>query len=174
MKIPPFGYSTAEVKATLDELRVPMSMAVIRAKNPFNVGAIIRVAHSFLVKELYLIGVEPFYEKASMGMHKYENIVECPTEEAFLAQTAGRPLIALERDHATQTIWEAAMPDDAVFVMGSENDGVPEPILRACASVVAIPMYGINHSFPVTVAAGIVLTEWARRRDPRARMAPES
>jgi len=25
-------------------------------------------------------------------------------------------------------------------------------------------MYGVNHSFPVTVAAGIVMNEWARRR----------
>jgi len=25
-------------------------------------------------------------------------------------------------------------------------------------------MYGVNHSFPVAVAAGIVMAEWARRR----------
>jgi hypothetical protein len=29
--------------------------------------------------------------------------------------------------------------------------------------VVGIPMYGINHSFPVTVAAGIAMAEWTRR-----------
>jgi len=33
--------------------------------------------------------------------------------------------------------------------------------------VIAIPMYGINHSYPVAVAAGMVLCEWARRYDPR-------
>jgi hypothetical protein len=40
-------------------------------------------------------------------------------------------------------------------------------LLAAARDVVAIPMYGINHSFPVTVAVGMVLCEWARRRDPR-------
>ncbi len=30
--------------------------------------------------------------------------------------------------------------------------------------MVGIPMYGVNHSFPVAVAAGIVLSDWARRR----------
>jgi hypothetical protein len=25
-------------------------------------------------------------------------------------------------------------------------------------------MFGVNHSYPMTVAAGIALTEWARRR----------
>jgi tRNA G18 (ribose-2'-O)-methylase SpoU len=27
-------------------------------------------------------------------------------------------------------------------------------------------MYGINHSFPVTVAAGIAMAEWTRRYYP--------
>jgi tRNA G18 (ribose-2'-O)-methylase SpoU len=63
------------------------------------------------------------------------------------------------------------MPRDLVFLFGSENDGVPPKLLEACESVLAIPMYGINHSFPVTVATGMVLAEWARRRDPRARPA---
>jgi hypothetical protein len=33
-------------------------------------------------------------------------------------------------------------------------------------------MYGINHSYPVAIAAGMVLCEWARRRDPRAASGP--
>jgi tRNA G18 (ribose-2'-O)-methylase SpoU len=33
--------------------------------------------------------------------------------------------------------------------------------------VIAIPMYGINHSYPVAIAAGMTMCEWARRRDPR-------
>jgi tRNA G18 (ribose-2'-O)-methylase SpoU len=64
------------------------------------------------------------------------------------------------------------MPDDAVYLLGSEDEGVPQRLLAACAHVLAIPMYGINHSFPVSVASGMVLVEHARRRDPRARLAP--
>ena len=174
MKIPPFGYPTDEIKAELDKLRKPLSIAIVRAKNPFNIGAIIRVAHSFLVREIILIGVEPYYEKAAMGMQKYEHIVDCPDEGAFLEHVRGRPLVGVERDHATTSLWEAEMPEDAVFLLGSENDGIPQVLLDACATVLAIPMYGINHSFPVTVCAGMVLTEWARRRDPRGRLTPPS
>ena len=36
-------------------------------------------------------------------------------------------------------------------------------ILDAADQIVGIPMYGINHSFPVTVAAGIAMAEWTRR-----------
>ncbi len=166
-RVPPFEMTLEEQRRELAPLRVDMSVAVVRAKNPFNVGTIIRVAHSFLVREIYLIGTEAYYERASMGMHRYENIVQCADEDAFLEAIAARPLVSVERDAATNTIWQAEYPSDCVLLLGSENDGVPEKLLQASSQVVSIPMYGINHSFPVSVAAGMVLCEWARRRDPR-------
>jgi tRNA G18 (ribose-2'-O)-methylase SpoU len=169
VKVPPFGLSTNTIREELATLRHDLSIAVCRAKNPFNIGAIIRVAHSFLVQEIFLIGTEPYYEKAAMGMDKYETIVECPDEAAFLEKIDGRPLIGLERDHARTSIWGVEMPPRMVFLLGSENDGIPQGLLAACTNVAAIPMYGINHSYPVAIAAGMALCEWARRRDPRAR-----
>ena len=167
MKVEPFGMSIDDQRDLLEPLRAKMSVAVIRAKNPFNVGAIIRVAHSFLVKEIFLVGTEPYYERASMGMQKYENIVECADESAFLEAVAGRPIFGVERDHADTTLWQVDYPDDVVLLFGSENDGLPEVLLGACDTIIAIPMYGVNHSYPVAVASGMVLCEWARRRDPR-------
>ena len=44
------------------------------------------------------------------------------------------------------------------------DDGrLADEIVAAADLVVGIPMYGINHSFPVTVAAGIAMAEWTRR-----------
>ncbi|TKD03159.1 TrmH family RNA methyltransferase [Polyangium fumosum] len=167
MKVPAFNLSTDEIREELAPIRHPFSIAVCRAKNPFNIGAIIRTAHSFLVREIFLVGTEPWYERAAMGMAKYETIVECPDEDAFLEAVRGRPLIGVERDHARTTLWEAEMPDGLVFLFGSENDGLSDHLLAACSQVLAIPMYGINHSYPVAIAAGMVMCEWARRRDPR-------
>src|ERR1700755_3476700 len=134
MKVPPFGMPTDEIKRELGELRVDMSIAICRAKNAFNVGAIIRVAHSFLVKEIFLIGTEPYYERAAMGMHRYENIVECADEASFLERAAGRPMVGVERDHATAPLWTSALPDDMVFLFGSEDFGIPDGLLRECQS----------------------------------------
>ena len=86
--VPPFDMPRDEIRAMLDEIRHPFRVAIDRAKNPFNIGAIIRVAHSFLVREIFLIGSEPYYERASMGMQKYETIVDCPDEASFLAAIA--------------------------------------------------------------------------------------
>jgi tRNA G18 (ribose-2'-O)-methylase SpoU len=158
---------TDEIRRELDRLRGPLRIAVQRSKNPFNVGAIIRVAHSFLVREIILIGDEPYYERASMGMEKYENVLKLPDEAAFLerADRQGLAIVAIEKDHAgVQNLWGFDFPEnDPVLVFGSEIEGVTPDILAAARAVVAIPMFGINHSYPVSVAAGIVMAEWARR-----------
>lgn len=165
MKVPDFELSLDEIRRSLDAVRRPLRIAVLRSRNPFNIGAIIRVAHSFLVREIVLIGTERYYERAAMGMARYEHIVELPDEAAFLswAREGGWKLVVFEKEVATADLWRAELPDDCVMVFGSEADGVPPEIVAAAHEVVAIPMYGINHSFPVAVAAGIAMAEWTRR-----------
>jgi tRNA G18 (ribose-2'-O)-methylase SpoU len=165
MKVPGFEMPLDEVKASLEALRRPLSIAILRACNPFNVGAIIRVAHSFLVKHVVLVGDEPFYERAAMGMQRYENLVFLPDDAALCAWAAEHalPMLVFEREHARTDLWHAELPDHCLMVFGSETAGVPESLVAKADQVVAIPMYGINNSFPVTVAAGIAMAEWTRR-----------
>jgi len=162
---PPIDLPPEEVRALLDPLRNDLSIAVYNCQNAFAVGAIIRVAHSFLVREIIVIGDAPYYEKASMGMQRYENVVELPDDDAFFGHAAGRPICSVEKDHATVGLYDVpSYPDDVILVMGSERAGLPPAILERSDAVIGIPMYGVNHSFPVAVAAGIVLSDWARRR----------
>jgi tRNA G18 (ribose-2'-O)-methylase SpoU len=165
VKVPPFELPLAEIRDSLQPLRRPLRIAVLRARNPFNVGAIIRVAHSFLVQEVVLVGHESYYERAAMGMDRYENLVEIPSDAALIAWARERslPIVAFEREHARVDLWRAPLPEACLMVFGSETEGVSEEILAAADTVVGIPMYGINNSFPVTVAAGIAMAEWTRR-----------
>ena len=165
-KVPPLRMPRTEVREELDRIRHPFRIAVDRAKNPFNIGAIIRTAHSFLAKEIILIGTEPWYERAAMGMQRYENIVEIPSVGEFLerAKAESWPLVAFEKDESNVGLWECDLPDDAVLVFGNEDSGVSSRIMDAAGQVVGIPMYGINHSYPISIAAGIAMAEWVRRR----------
>ena len=153
------------VRKALGPLRSDFSVALVTPGNAFAVGAVIRVAHSFLAREVFLVGEGDWYAKASMGMHKYERIVRLPDVGALRAATVGRPLWAVEKDHARRSVTSLKeFPRDVVFVLGSERFGIPKEITDSADEVVGIPIYGINHSLPVAVAAGIVMHEWARRR----------
>ena len=144
VRIPPLGMSRDEVRSELSRLRHPVRVVIDRAKNPFNIGAIIRTAHSFLVREIVLVGTERWYERAAMGMQRYENITEIPNVEMFLERAADENwhMVSFEKDHASVGLWEAGLPEDSVLVFGNEDDGVDPRIVAASHEVVGIPMYG--------------------------------
>lgn len=163
--VPPIDASPEEVRAALAPLRSRASVALFAAENAFAVGAVIRVAHSFLLREVVIVGTEPHYAKASMGMEKFEEVVRVPDEEALLAHVGARPLWAVEKDHATTSLYEIErFPDDVVLLFGSERAGIPRSLVARAEKVIGIPIYGVNHSLPLAVAAGIVMSEHARRR----------
>ncbi len=153
------------VREALRPLRNPYSVALMSPGNAFAIGAVIRVAHSFLAREIAVVGGGDWYAKGAMGMDKYENIVRLPDVPAFLAHVAGRPLWVMEKDQARRSIHAVeSFPPEVVFVFGSERFGVPQDVVEEADDVLGIPIYGVNHSLPVAVAAGIVMNEWARRR----------
>jgi tRNA G18 (ribose-2'-O)-methylase SpoU len=161
----PLDASSKEVREVLAPLRNDFSIALISPGNAFAAGAIIRVAHSYLAREIFVVGAGQWYAKASMGMHKYETIQRVTDAEALRQATAGRPLWVVEKDLARRSLHEVpAFPRDVVFVFGSERFGVPAELTAMADEIVGIPLYGVNHSLPVAVAAGIVMNEWARRR----------
>jgi tRNA G18 (ribose-2'-O)-methylase SpoU len=161
----PLDATPEEVREALAPLRHPFSVAVHALGNAFAVGAIVRVAHNFLAREIVIIGSEPHYAKASMGMEKYERIVHVADDDAFFAHAAGRPVFAIEKDHARRSLYELPrFPDEVIFLFGSERAGLSAELCARADEALAIPIYGVNNSLPVAVAAGIVVSEWARRR----------
>jgi len=162
---PPLDSSPEQVRALLAPLRNDFSVALVAPGNAFSIGAVIRVAHSYLAREVFVVGAGDFYPKGSMGMEKYETVVRVPDEAALRAATVGRPLWAVEREAARRSVHSVErFPPGVVFVFGSERFGVPPELLAGADDVVAIPLYGVNNSLPVTVAAGIVMSAWACRR----------
>jgi tRNA G18 (ribose-2'-O)-methylase SpoU len=161
----PLGETPEAVRDALAPLRNDFSVALFAAGNAFAVGAVIRVAHSFLAREVLVVGDGDWYAKASMGMQKYEQIVRVPDVDALRRTVAGRPVWAIEKDHARRSITAVdRFPPGVVFLFGSERFGLPADVAQAADEVLGIPIYGVNHSLPVAVAAGIVMHEWARRR----------
>jgi tRNA G18 (ribose-2'-O)-methylase SpoU len=161
----PIESSIDAVRSALAPLRNDFSVALFSPGNAFAVGAIIRVAHSYLAAEIFIVGGGKWYAKASMGMHKYEKIVRVADTDALLDALGERPLWAIEKDSARVSLDAVhKFPHGVVFAFGSERFGLPSALLDKADEIVGIPLYGVNHSLPVAVAGGIVMYEWARRR----------
>ncbi len=154
-------FSKQEIRDTLNEIRHPFEIAVYHSKNEFNLGAIIRVCHNFLVKKIWAIDIDWYYPKATMGSHKFENIEKISLEN-FLAQTKDRNLVAFERRYNldTQDLRRFVWPQDPILIFGSENGGVPDEVLTRANALVSIPQYGVHNDFNVHSAASIAIYDW--------------
>jgi TrmH RNA methyltransferase len=74
--------------------------------------------------------------------------------------------VVVTSSHGGESLYTAALPPRAVFVLGSEGEGV-SPALDALADVrVRIPGTGTVESLNVAVACGVVLGECWRRSRP--------
>ena len=163
--LPPIDRPAEEVRTLLAPLRNSISVALFAHENPFSVGGIIRVAHSFLVSEILIIGTEPYYAKASMGMHRYETVRVLRDADEFFETVGDKPVWALEKERSTRSLYDPRpIPHNVVMLFGSERSGLPAHVIDRAQEIVGIPMYGVNNSFPVSVAVGMVLGEWGRRR----------
>ena len=162
------SFTKEEIKSILNEIRHPLDIAVYSPGNYFNIAGIIRTAHSFLIDNIYLIDVEvendPFYEKGTMGNHKYENIHKV-TSDFFVSmiQTNNRNLISYERrpgELSTKSSWDYAYPDHPILLFGSEKSGVPDNLLSISKDVISIPMFGLNNDLNLGYSAGIAMYDW--------------
>lgn len=67
-------------------------------------------------------------------------------------------------EKAAKTIYEVVISGPIALLMGSEEDGISDDLLRTCDELVKIPMSGKIGSLNVSVAAGIAIYEIVRQR----------
>ena len=155
-------FSKEEIKETLNEIRHPFDVAVYGCKNYFNFGAITRIAHNNLCRNVYSVDMEGYYKRASMSARRWENIIKMSMQE-FLEAHQGRSIISFERraeQLTTEPLYTFKWPENPIMFFGAEDFGVPNEILTASESIVSIPVYGILNDHNVAVSSGIAMYDW--------------
>ena len=153
------------VRAALAPLRNDFSVALVAPGNAFAVGAVIRVAHSFLAREVFVVGEGDWYREGIDGNAQIRDARAAGRTGRAPPSDRGKAALGCrEGPREAVDLRGRALPPGVVLLFGSERFGVPRELIDRADEVVGIPMYGVNHSFPVAVAAGIAMHEWARRR----------
>ena len=139
-------------------------------EDPHNLGAIIRTAHAagagaVIIPERRAAGVTDVVAKAAAGALEHLPVVRVTNVNRTLEdfKKRGHWIYGLdERGTEDYTKVEYAAP--TVLVLGGEGKGLHEQVRKHCDVLVRIPMAGKISSLNVSVAAGVVLFEWRRRR----------
>jgi 23S rRNA (guanosine2251-2'-O)-methyltransferase len=140
-------------------------------EDPHNLGAIIRTAHAagagaVIVPDRRAAGLTPAVSKAAAGAVEYLPLARVTNINRALESVkhAGYWVYGFD-ERGEQPHYDVDYTDPCVFVFGGEGKGMHQQTRRHCDVLIRIPLAGEISSLNVSVAAGIALFEWKRRRD---------
>jgi TrmH family RNA methyltransferase len=144
-------------------------IALDRVRDPGNLGTVMRSADAVGASGLILIGdcTDPYSVeavRASMGAIFNTRIIAC-NEHAFLKFAAGwQGRILGTALPAAIDYRKADYNRPLIMLMGNEQAGLTDNLMKACGQLIKLPMLGRSDSLNLAVATGVVLYEALARR----------
>lgn len=157
---------------SIDDVAATARMLVLLdgVEDPHNLGAIIRTAHAagaaaVVIPDRRAAPVTEVVAKAAAGALAHMPVVKVGNLNQTLdrLKKQGYWIYGLD-ERGTETYDSVGYAEPAALVIGAEGHGLHDLVAKHCDVLVRIPMGGQIASLNVSVAAGIALFEWKRRR----------
>ncbi len=142
----------------------------IRSLN--NIGSFFRTADAFNVEKIYLCGItaQPPHrdiQKTALGATDTIEWEGRTSIDELLVElkNEGVKICTIEQAEKTtqlQDIQQLA-GDKFALVFGNEVDGVRQSVIDKSDYIIEIPQFGTKHSLNVSVCAGVVMWEFAKK-----------
>lgn len=172
--------------------KLPLVVVLDDVRSLYNVGSVFRTCDAFRVEAVYLCGITatpPHNEihKTALGAEdsvawrhfktadeavaelKRQNFTVYAVEQAEgsvkLPFSIENPSSKLEKSPSLplhSPFSPLSLSSKTALVLGHEVKGVSQSVVDACDGCLEIPQFGTKHSLNVSVAAGIVIWEFAR------------
>jgi 23S rRNA (guanosine2251-2'-O)-methyltransferase len=164
--------SAAHSYSELEDLLGAAEMLVILdgVEDPHNLGAIIRTAHAagasaVVVPERRSASLTQTVERVAAGALAHLPVARVGNVSQALEtlKKAGFWIYGLD-ERGSEIYEQVDYGSPAAIVLGGEGKGLHQNVRRHCDLLVRIPMAGAVSSLNVSVAAGIVLFDWRRKR----------
>ena len=166
------AFGVAHQYAELEDILPDARLLVILdgVEDPHNLGAIIRTAHAagasgIIVPERRSAPLSETVARASAGALEYLPIVRVTNISRVLEQLKEQRFWIYGLDErGAETYDHVEYTEPAAIVLGSEGKGLHEGVKKHCDFLINIPMSGPVSSLNVSVAAGVALFDWKRKR----------
>jgi tRNA G18 (ribose-2'-O)-methylase SpoU len=139
----------------------------------YNIGGLFRLADALAVEKMYLVGETETppnsrIKKASIGTYKVVPWEYCKDTKEAISKLKSQisklqlktknlvNIVAVEQHKNSLPYNKANYQFPLALIFGNESFGIKEETLKLAHQIVEIPMYGINKSLNVIVAASIV------------------
>lgn len=172
LQIPPYQYTQVEdlIQQAASAPQPGLVVALDNITDPRNLGAVIRSVaafggHGVIIPERRSASVTAVAWRTSAGTAARLPVAKATNMVRSLKQfqQAGYQVVGLDAggDHTLDT-YDGTTP--TVIVVGSEGKGLSRLVADTCDTIMSIPMAKWVESLNASVAAGVVLSEFARQR----------
>lgn len=156
----------------LDEILPGARLLVVLdgVEDPHNLGAIVRTAHAaganaVIIPERRAAPLTETVAKAAAGALEYLPVARITNVSQALEHLKQQGFWIYGLDERGTALYDRTEYNTpTVVVLGGEGKGLHQAVQKHCDVLVRIPMAGAVSSLNVSVAAGVVLFEWSRRR----------
>lgn len=163
----------AEFEAALPKTGPVMLLLLDHIQDPQNLGAVVRSAEAFGAagvlfskRRSALPGGTVVKVSAGAALRLPMVAVNNVSQTIRELQESGFWTIGLDNKKG-RSIWDDALPEKVLLVVGSEGEGLSRLVAENCDEVVRIPLSGKTGSLNASVAAAVGMFEWARKWGPR-------
>lgn len=152
--------------------KMPLVVVLDDVRSLYNVGSVFRSCDAFRVEAVWLCGItatppHPEIHKTALGGEDSVAWRHFATATEAVAELRRRRyhVWATEQVEGSTKLQSLALPAAPGYavVLGNEVKGVHQEVVDACDGCLEIPQFGTKHSLNVSVTAGIVVWEFARR-----------
>jgi tRNA(Leu) C34 or U34 (ribose-2'-O)-methylase TrmL len=148
---------------------VPPAVALVDPKFPHNVGAAVRAASCYGLRQVWFSGSRVRLTGSRRGsrlpreerMRGYQEVELRQAERFFDAFERGTVPVAVELRPGAESLIDFEHPDDALYVFGPEDGSLPRGVLGRCHRFVVIPT---RHCVNLSSAAYTVLYDRHAKR----------
>lgn len=144
-------------------------VGIVNGKTKENVGTLLRSAYQLGVSFLFTVGQRYKTQSAdTVKAHTRVPLFEFEDYESFLKfSPRNAKLVAIEMGGTP--LKDFKHPQNCIYILGSEDAGVPKSILQSCHEIVSLDCENYA-SYNVAVAGSIVLYDRLQKKNDAAQM----
>ena len=152
--------------------KIPVIAVLENVRSAYNVGSVLRTADAFLLEAVYTTGYTahpPHKEISKTALGADESVNSKHFKDAAEAiadlKVQGYKVLAIEQAEKSHQLHQFTLAEGEklAVVFGNEVTGVDQSTILLCDGCIEIPQLGMKHSLNISVAAGIVLWELAKK-----------
>ena len=170
LKITELNRISAEEFKAVEKL--PLVVVLDHVRSLYNVGSVFRSSDAFRVEKICLCGITA--TPPQVEIHKTALGAEDSVDWTYYEKTQGA---VKELKESGFEVWAVEQVEGSVMlqdfrpeagkkyaiILGNEVKGVQQEVVDLCDGCIEIPQFGTKHSLNVSVTAGILIWDFARK-----------